>query len=34
MTRDFNEWLHTFRSSICDYEYYVDFAKAYKMSMR
>lgn len=30
MTRSFNEWLHTFRSSICNYDYYVDFAKAYK----
>lgn len=30
MTRNFNEWLHTFRSSICNYDYYVDFAKAYK----
>ena len=29
MKRDFNEWLKTFRSSICDYNYYVDFAKVY-----
>lgn len=30
MTRDFNEWLHTFRSSICNYDYYVDFNKIYQ----
>ncbi|MEG1662967.1 MAG: type II restriction endonuclease [Clostridia bacterium] len=30
MVRNFNEWLHTFRSSICDYNYYIDFEKAYK----
>ena len=29
MKRDFQEWLKTFRSSICDYNYYVDFAKVY-----
>lgn len=29
MKRDFNKWLKTFRSSICDYNYYVDFAKVY-----
>ena len=29
MKRDFNEWLNTFRSSICDYKYYVDFEKVY-----
>ena len=29
MKRDFNEWLKTFRGSICDYNYYVDFAKVY-----
>ncbi len=29
MKRDFNEWLKTFRSSICDYNYYVDFSKVY-----
>ncbi|MEG2086539.1 MAG: DpnII family type II restriction endonuclease, partial [Clostridia bacterium] len=30
MERDFNEWLHTFRSNICDYSYYVNFEKTYK----
>jgi type II restriction enzyme len=30
MKRDFNEWLKTFRSSICDYGYYVDFEKVYR----
>ena len=25
MKRDFNKWLETFRSSICDYKFYVDF---------
>jgi len=29
MKRDFNKWLDTFRSSICDYKYYVDFEKVY-----
>lgn len=29
MKRDFNEWLDTFRSSICDYKFYVDFEKVY-----
>ena len=29
MKRDFNEWLKTFKSSICDYGYYVDFEKVY-----
>ena len=29
MKRDFNEWLNTFRSSICDYGYYVNFQKVY-----
>ena len=29
MKRNFNEWLKTFRNSICNYEYYVDFAKIY-----
>lgn len=24
MKRDFNKWLETFRSSICDYKFYVD----------
>ena len=30
MKRDFNEWLKTFRNSICDYGYYVDFNKVYE----
>ena len=29
MKRDFNSWLETFRKSICDYSYYVDFEKVY-----
>lgn len=29
MKRNFNEWLKTFRNSICDYGYYVDFDKVY-----
>lgn len=29
MKRDFKEWLKTFRDSICDYGYYVDFNKVY-----
>lgn len=29
MKRSFNEWLKTFKSSICDYGYYVDFEKVY-----
>ena len=29
MKRDFKEWLKTFRNSICDYGYYVDFNKVY-----
>lgn len=29
MKRNFNEWLKTFRNSICDYGYYVDFNKVY-----
>ncbi len=29
MKRNFNEWLKTFKSSICDYAYYVDFEKVY-----
>jgi len=28
--RNFNVWLSTFRSSICDYKYYVDFQKVHK----
>ncbi len=30
MRRDFNEWLSTFRESIADYKYYVDFNNVYK----
>lgn len=29
MKRNFNEWLKTFKYSICDYNYYVDFEKVY-----
>ena len=29
MKRNFKEWLKTFRGSICDYGYYVDFNKVY-----
>ena len=29
MKRDFNKWLETFKSSICNYDYYVDFEKVY-----
>ena len=29
MKRNFNEWINTFKSSICDYAYYVDFEKVY-----
>ena len=29
MKRNFNDWLKTFRNSICDYGYYVDFNKVY-----
>lgn len=29
MKRNFNEWFKTFRSSICDYGYYVNFEKVY-----
>ena len=29
MKRNFNEWLGSFRSSICDYKFYVDFEKVY-----
>ena len=29
MKRNFTEWLKTFKSSICDYGYYVDFEKVY-----
>lgn len=30
MSRNFNEWLATFRASIADYKYYVKFEKVYK----
>ncbi|UYZ38000.1 type II restriction endonuclease [Clostridium beijerinckii] len=30
MKRNFNEWLETFRSSIADYEYYVNFKKVFQ----
>lgn len=29
MQRNFNEWIKSFRSSICDYNFYVDFDKVY-----
>ena len=29
MKRDFNNWFNTFRSSIRDYKFYVDFKKVY-----
>lgn len=29
MRRNFNEWLQTFKTSICDYRYYIDFDKVY-----
>ena len=29
MNRDFTKWLNTFRNSICNYEYYVNFDKVY-----
>ena len=29
MNRNFNDWIKQFRSSICDYGYYVDFEKVY-----
>lgn len=29
MQRNFNDWIKRFRSSICDYGYYVDFEKVY-----
>ena len=28
--RNFNEWLSTFRDSIADYKYYIDFETIYK----
>ena len=30
MNRDFNEWFSSFKSSISNYAYYVDFDKIYK----
>lgn len=30
MKRDFDKWLSTFRKSIADYEYYIDFPKIYR----
>ena len=30
MKRDFKNWLKTFRNSICDYGFYVDFDKVYR----
>lgn len=30
MKRNFTEWLKTFKTSICDYSYYVDFEKVYE----
>lgn len=30
MERKFDEWLGTFKKSIADYTYYVDFEKIYK----
>ena len=30
MSRDFNQWLGNFKSSISNYGYYVDFDKIYK----
>ena len=29
MKRNFNDWIKQFKSSICDYDYYVDFEKVY-----
>ena len=29
MERNFNDWIKQFKSSICDYDYYVDFEKVY-----
>ena len=29
MERNFNDWIKQFKSSICDYGYYVDFDKVY-----
>lgn len=30
LNRDFNKWLNTFRASICDYGYYMNFEKPYR----
>ena len=30
MSRNFNEWLSKFKTSISDYTYYVDFERIYK----
>ena len=30
MSKDFNQWLSTFRESIANYTYYVDFEIVYK----
>ena len=30
MSKDFNQWLSTFRESIANYTYYVDFETVYK----
>lgn len=30
MKRNFNDWLKTFKSNICTFDYYVDFEKVYK----
>ena len=30
INRNFNDWLSSFRESISDYKYYVDFKKVYK----
>ena len=30
MTRNFNDWLSNFKTSISDYTYYVDFEKIYE----
>ncbi len=30
MTRNFNDWISNFKTSISDYNFYVDFEKIYK----
>lgn len=30
MKRDFNDWLSSFRNSIADYSYYIDFEKVHR----